>query len=158
MKADFETICDEIKSILSSGLNTRLGVIDSEKDDGIELKEINSNAYFFQDLNGVTINYNPFLFYGLINVEGEGDLGHTPAKLEIFVAVAIEDRGEDISVSRRLFRYQRAVRELLEEGFDSLPSGAKMSVQSQVPVELRLMNTSFAHRAIGVIVTVDLGF
>lgn len=157
MRTDFETICDDVKTILAANLNTKLAAIDADKDDGIELDTISSSAYFFQDLNGVQVNYNPFVFYGLINVEGEGIYGATQSKMEMFIAVAMEDNGENVSVSRRLFRYQRAVREVLEEKFDSLPCGAKMRVQSQVPIELRLMNSSLPHRAIGLIVTLDLG-
>lgn len=154
---DFEDVADDIITLLKANLNTKITAINSEKNDGISLDAIDTSAYLFHTLDEETVNYNPFILCEFINAETVGDYGHSQTKVELLIGVVLSDSGSDLVVSRRLFRYQRAMREVIEDNFDSLASGAKMIVQSQVPVELTLSNGSFAAKAIALSVRLDLG-
>lgn len=157
MSFDLESICDEIKAILVANLNTKITAINAEKNDDFAMTAINDDAYVFQDLNGVTQNYNPNIFYGVTDVQGEGQFGGTPSKAQFIVAVVFSDEGSVLTPARQLFRYQRALREVFEQNFQLPESGCKLSVASQVPVEITLVNSSYRHRAAAVLLTTDFG-
>lgn len=154
---DIESLCDDIKTVLTTYLNTKLAAIDAEKNDDIDLATVNSLAYVFQSMNGVTINYNPFIFYGVQEIDGEGGYSYTPSRVDVSVILVLEDQAEDIDIGKRMLRYGRALKEVFEEHFNETAHGVKLSVQSQVPIEISLMNSSNPHRAIGVLVRADMG-
>lgn len=156
---DLEDVLDNIKSVLQTNLNTKISQINSDKDDGITLDSIDDNAYYLQTLDGETINYNPYVFYGVQDIIGDnGYYSQVPQVTEIAVAVVIEDTGESVTPTRKLFRYQKALTEVITESFDSAKNqGVKMSVASQVPVELTLQNDSRRARAIGILIKIELG-
>lgn len=154
---DPEFIMAEILAVMQGGLNDRLSAITDEKDDDIDLAPIDEDAYFFQELNGKTVNFDPFVLYAIQSIKGEGSEGYTQTQLEIAVVVCLEDQGQDEAIGRRILRYGRALRQLFEDNFQLPESKAKVVVASQVPVEISLLNSSNSHRAIGVTLQVDLG-
>lgn len=157
-KIDIETVLAEVLAILTANFNTRLAAITTEKADDITLAAIDSGAYFFQDLNGKTANFNPFVLYQVSSIEtSEDEMGHTLTSLRLVVAVVLADEGQDETVARRLFRYGRALREVLEENWELPKSAAKLSIISQVPIAVALTDSSELHRAIGVTLKVELG-
>lgn len=159
-KYDIESLLLDIETLLKNNLNNKITAINSEKNDSIVLAQIDSNAYFMQSLDGPEVNYNPFIFYGIEAISDEAtgaNFSFTPMRLSIAVALVMEDSGLDVNISRRMFRYQRAIKEIFEEGFDSIPEGIKLTVQSQVPIELSLLNDSYKHKAIGVTIKADMG-
>jgi hypothetical protein len=156
-KYDLESLLNDIKTILTNNLNTKITALNSEKNDSVTLSQVNSDAYVLQSLNGVTVNYNPFIFYGLLDVQGEGNYGYTPSMYEIIVAIVVEDEGEDVNIATRMFRYLRVLEEVFADHFDSIPEGVKISVKSQVPIEIALLNSSYPHRAVGVLLRADMG-
>jgi hypothetical protein len=153
---DIESLCDDIKTILTTNLNDKLAEIDADKNDSITLATINSSAYHFQSMNGANSNYNPFVFYGVQEIDGEGFHSNTPMRIDVSIIIVVEDTGQDIDIGKRMLRYGRALKEVFEEGFQDIAQGVKISVQSQVPIEINLMNTSAIHRAIGVLVRADM--
>lgn len=157
MRYDFESICAEVKAIMVANLNTRLAAISTEKGDSIALRTVNAEAYFFQTLDQEPAAFDPFVFYGISEIEGEGGATQTPMKLKIFCVVICADEGEDEFTSNRMFRYQRALREIFEENFELPESQVKLVVSSLVPVEVKLLNSTQSHRAIGVELAADLG-
>lgn len=156
-KIDFETILDEVKTVMTANLNTRISAITAEKGSGVSLRTIDSAAYFLQTLDSRPAMFDPFVFYGISNIEGDGGHSATPMKLTMFCIIVCSDDGEDDQTARRMFRYQRALREIFEENFELPESSVKLSVSSLVPVEVTLLNTTQSHRAIGVELVADLG-
>ena len=157
---DIESLLDDILTLLQAGLNTKIAALNTEKGDEIQLETINSDAYALQSLNGPHMNFNPFVFYGVQDIKPGDDsspYGRTSMSVEVVVCIVLEDMGQDRDIATRLFRYQRALKEVIEDGFDSNSNLVKLSVQSLVPVEFTLMNSSNGHRAIGIQIQADLG-
>jgi hypothetical protein len=154
---DIESLCDDIKAILVANLTAKIMALNTEKADTVTLADVSAEAYIFQSMNGVTVNYNPFIFYGVQEIDGEGGQSYTPSRVDVSVILVLEDSGEDIDIGRRMLRYGRALKEVFEEHFQDTSHGVKLTVQSQVPIEITLMNSSERHRAIGVLVRADMG-
>lgn len=155
---DIESIMNEVKAVMTTSLNTRLASIDSEKADAITLKAVSLSSYYHQELNGGTINTNPFVFYGISDIQGEASInGSTSTELTIFAILVLTDEGQDLAIANRMLRYQRALREIFEDNFELPESRVKLSITSQVPVEVTLLNSTQTHRAIGISLHADLG-
>ena len=160
MTYDLETLLDDIETLVKANLNTKIAAINSEKNDSISLATIDSEAYFFQSLDGKQINYTPFVAYGISNFDSPEDGGHYGAaeiKVSIDVIVCLEDVGQDVNITKRMLRYQRALKEIIETNFDGLTSGVKLSVQNQLPIDVALLNSSNMHKAIGITIHAILG-
>lgn len=156
---DFETICDDVLSIMTANLNQKITDINTEKGDSITLKAVPTGAYIFGSLNGKTANYDPFVFYGIQAInEIEDDVQvYAASSIEIAVVVLLADMGDDIEIDRRLLRYGRALKEVFEDHFELSQSGGKIRVSSKPPVEVQLKNSSNFHRACGVTLGIELG-
>ncbi len=155
---DMECLCNDLKALLVASLNTKLAAIDAEKADSITLKQVPTGAYFFQELNGRTVNYDPFLLYSIENISGGTEQpSYSPMLVDIAVIICVEDDGEDIAIGNRMLRYHRGLKETIEENFDKTTGGIPFVVTSQVPVAVTLLNSSTSHRAIGVKLRANLG-
>ncbi len=157
MTYDIEMLLSDIKSVLLANLNTKITALNSEKNDSISLTAIDSTAYALQSLNGANINFDPFIFYAVQDVKSVGQAGATSMIVDVVVAVVKEDQGMDLDIANRMFRYGRALKEVFEENFDQNAGAVKLTIQSLVPVEFMLMNSSFNHRAIGVLIQAEIG-
>lgn len=156
-KYDIEQCLLDVKAVLVSYLNTKLAAITTEKNDTITLKTIDSSAYFIHSMDGPQVNYDPFIYIGLQAIEGDGQMGASPSQLSIAVAAVVADEGQDVELWKRMFRYQRAIREVFEEHFEEQAGTFKFVVKDQVPIEISLLNDSYSHKAIGVTLSVALG-
>lgn len=107
-----EPILDQVKSILESNLSTKLDEIDSEWSD-FELDDISD--YFIGEMG--LISQYPAI--ELIPVDSPGEEFTTVSvKCTHRVAVRIwatDDQNDRERLSRRIYRYQRAVTEVLKE-------------------------------------------
>ena len=156
---DLENLCTDIETLLKANLNTKISAINTEKNDSTSLDTIDSSAYFFQSLDGKQINYDPVIIYGISGFDPspDGAWGFTPIHVDIDIAVVKADNGEDLNISNRMLRYQRALREVIEDNFFNLDSKVKLSVQNQIPVNLALLNSSYTHKGIGITVKALMG-
>lgn len=168
MTYDIESLLFDIKTLMISKLNTKIGDINTEKNDQVVLATVKDDAYFIQSLDGRQANYNPYVYIGVSDIKpGDEDAskwGKSQEELEIAVAIIVADNGDEPNhatitdaIPRRTFRYLRAIKEMFQENFDKNKNGIKLSVQSQVPIELSLSNDSGTERAIGVILRADIG-
>lgn len=154
---DIESILSDIETHLKANLNTRIAALNTEKNDSIVLKTVSDNAYFFQTLNDSLANYNPFLFYGLANVAGEGIGPGVVKTLTIQVIICIEDRGEDLFIGKRMLRYSRVLEDLFNSGWAKIKPYSTFKINSLVPVALTLMNSQHPYRAVGIDLITTLG-
>lgn len=148
-KYDVELFLNDIKTILTSHLNTKIAAINSEKNDTITLGSINNNAYFLQTLDNDEANFDPYVLYGIEDIKtvGIGPLsGH---EYTIAIVIVVADH-QDGNCAKKMMRYQRALEEVFAEHFQENEHGTKMEIQSIVPVSFKALNTSFRYRAIGV--------
>ena len=163
---DLESILDEIKSALqhpTRGVNAKITAITLEKapiDEAagvvVTLPLINDAAYSLQSLNDKAMAYDPFILYGLDDPRAEGIGPATAKKYKFTVTICASDSGQDLEMSRRMFRYSRALEETMEGYFAGIRSGFKLSVESLAPIAFTLQNTSNDYRAVGVSITVGI--
>lgn len=150
-KRDLENILDDIETLLKAQYNTKLTAIDTEKADGITLAPVATGAYFMQTLNNTVANFNPFIFYGVEQIEPRDGIGPATASRYLFnIVLALADGGNDPDYARRLFRYSRALQEVFEENFAKISHSSKFRIETLEPVPLKLINSSQPYRAVGV--------
>jgi hypothetical protein len=157
-KYDMEKLTNDVKTIITTYLNTKLSEIDSEKNDGITLTQLDTSAgIYLQELNGVSINADPFVVYGIVDIPKAEGIGTAVLKKYLIeVALVKEDTGEVGEVARLMFRYQRALEEIFEEHWTDNENSSKLIITSLVPRAIPLMNSSHQHRAVGLVLEVDL--
>src|SRR5687768_14571554 len=125
-KYDIEKLLSEMSAFMKANLSTKLSAIDTEKNDGITLAAVETGAYFLQHLSEATANYNPFILYGIDDIESGGGIGPATRKpYKLFVVVALTDSANDPSIIPRLFRYQRALEDLFESDWSSIAGSVK---------------------------------
>ncbi len=154
---DLEKAIYELVQVFKTYLNTELTSIQSDKNDGITLKQLNSSAFFIQDLNGKAINYNPFFLAFVDNISSIGQGGFTADTVTVKCLIAFTDENEDLEIYKRLFRYQRALKQTIEQNFSEIQGGLRLEVESLAPDLLKLANSSRFHRAVGIQVRFGLG-
>mgnify|MGYP003661754413 FL=1 len=69
MAYDLESLMSDVETIMTTNLNTKIGDINTEKADSITLLTIDSAAYFMQDLDHESLNFNPFVFYSVEDID-----------------------------------------------------------------------------------------
>lgn len=149
-KYDVENLLSDIQSLLTTYLNTKLSEIDTEKNDGITLKQVDSSAYFLQTLDGKAANFDPFILYGVDTIESDGRRSATLRKYQISVVIVLADSRSEVTPAARMFRYLRALEEVFEEHWAENGNAINLVIQSLEPVEIKLFNTSQPYRAVGV--------
>ena len=150
-KYDLEKLLNDIETILKANLNTKLAAIDTEKADSITLATVDSTAYVRQSLNGETVNSDPFIFYGVDEIETVEGLGFgTNAKYSITVMLILADMNADLDIANRMFRYLRAIQEVFQENWNETDNGVKLFISSLAPIAVTDMDTNATYRAIGV--------
>jgi hypothetical protein len=153
---DLEQLLSDIQSLLSQSFNAKLTMIDAEKADGVILKPIDSRAYFIQELNSKSANFNPFVFIGVTNIESKPLLSGTAASYTINVGVVLADSGNDVSIVKRMFRYARAMKETIEENFFLEDSAISLEVEGLIPAQFQDLNSSQSYRVVGVDIVATL--
>lgn len=155
-KYDVETFLSDLQSYLNSNLNTKLSAIDSEKADSITLKQIDSSAYILQTMDGTIPNYDPYVFYGIQDIESTSIQGASASRYTIVVAIILADPLRDTSIAKRMLRYQRALSEVIHDKYAEIGSSLKAKIQNLVPIALTDMDSANAFRGIGVSIEITI--
>jgi len=134
-KYDIESFCADVETALQNNLNTKLAAIDSEKNDGITLDTVNSNAYHFMTLNEKNAALDPCILYGFDPDDGGEDAAagsQALATYEVRVVLIKKDIGKG-DIAKRMLRYRRALAETLKDRFDRIGGSKKVQVFSPKP-------------------------
>lgn len=153
---DIDSWIDDFETFIKANLNTYITQVNTEKSDSL-LKTIDSNAYFFQTMNDRVANYDPFIFYGISDLESIGIGPQLSEKYMIDLIVVLTDTGQDLLTGKKLLRYNRALKEMIKKSWDIIGKGMKLKISSLVPVAFKLANSSNEYRAIGITIEVNLG-
>lgn len=153
---DFENILDNVESILKTNLNTKISEVNTEKSDSITLNDVDSSAYAFQSLNNEIVNFDPFIVYGLIDIESDGIGPYTSSEAIIQVVLVACDTSEGVGMDRRMFRYQRAIKEVIESNWQSGGLGNKIKIDSLMPMTVKRLDGSEEFKAIGIEIKTNL--
>lgn len=155
MSSDFESILDSVKSIMVNNLNTKLTSIETEKDDDIVLPEISSSAYFLQSLDEAAANFDPFVAYGIEDIETTSLGPHSAEKLFISAVIVLTDNGRD-EINRIMFRYSRALKEIFEENWQLVDSSTKINITRSTVVPFKALDSSATYKAIGIEIEITI--
>lgn len=169
---DVEDLLDDIVKLLKEKLPAKIeeiSAIKAAKDKAIELAPIPEAAYFYQNWSDDILNYPVGIFYGLETIQATGSGAATLELYKIFVEVVLVDGGiETASIEgekkatgiRKVNRYARAIREVLEDNFDNpkaLPWHTKTNIETVRPLSFTIDgNTSEEVKVGGVSITTGL--
>ena len=143
MTYDIEDVLDDVETLLKSKLNDAITAIETEKAEKNKtlltpLELISNEGYFRQTWSDKILNQSPAIFYGLENIETTSGGTATAEKLTLFIECVVVDSGMDGDVHRRINRYSRAIKEVLENSFDYLSFASKIKVESLRPTAFKL--------------------
>ena len=142
-KYDIETLLSEVKAILVANLNTQIAAVEAEKvaagAPATNLKPVDvTDGYFEQSWSDKILNINPAIFYGVEQIQAIGTGPATGEVIKVFVEIVAVDTQEDVLMGRRINRYSRAIKEVLEANYDKLSFGNKMKIETVRPISWRL--------------------
>ncbi len=156
-RLDVETILSSLETILKDNLNDKITSINEEKDDGITLAQIDkAKGYHLQTLDAEQVTANPFIFYGIEDIQSSGLGPDTINNYTLGITIMLEDSGQDLNVAKRMFRYSRALQETLQDHWSDIRGSVKTVIASLVPIEFKALNSSNITRAVGVQLTVAI--
>ncbi len=146
---DVESLITDIETLLKNNLNTKLSAIDTEKNDSIVLKQVNSSAYFW-DLNSSAVNYDPAILIVESDNESEGLGPATKQVITLNVTIIVADKYTDLFIVKRMHRYRRALREVIETNFQRLRGCDNLKIQSLPVISLDDGDGAMSFKAIGI--------
>ena len=154
-KIDFEFILDKVKTIMTDNLNTKTAAIQSEKGDSITMPSVKDSAYFFQSLDESIANFDPFVAYGIADIESVGQGPYTSEKIFIEIVIVLADNGRS-NINRIMFRYLRALKEIFEENWQIDNSSPKIVINRSTVVPFESLDSSAIYKAAGIEIEVNL--
>lgn len=112
-----ETLITSAIAALKSNINTKITAINTEKDDGLELNQIDSNAYCFVDFPGDAPAYDPCVVYRIAITSENSPMGSSSTRIAIGFELIFSDEMEADSDNslKRAMRYRRALKEVIRE-------------------------------------------
>ena len=152
---DIERLIDDLVGLVKTNLNTKLTEITIEKGDSLTLKSVNDSAYIIQSMNQKIINFDPFIWVIVNNPESDGIGPHTALTVPVDIVILVKDQNQDQNLYKRMFRYGRALKEVIEDNWEKISFGIKLKVNSLAPAPVVLFNTSDPYKAVGVQVEAD---
>ena len=143
MKIDIEEILDSVKALLLADLNTKIAEIEAEKLAAGKgavggLAAVDAEAYFLQSWNEEILNYHPAIFYGIESQQAiPGPV--TAVRANIFIDVVFQDDGNRADDTwRRVNRYVRAIKEVIEKNAEKISGASRLQVETVSPGSFRL--------------------
>lgn len=149
MKFDEEQLLVNIETILKANLNTKITAINAEKNDTIVLATLDSNA-FAMDIDDKENNYNPYLIFMIADQTTEANGPHTAENLVINVALIVSDNGMDLKIVRRMLRYRRCLKEVIEENFRKISPCGQVTIESLPVLSFQKSSSSIASKVVGI--------
>ncbi len=154
-KHDFEEILDSVKAIMVNNFNTKLTAITTEKGDSIVLPEVVAEAYFLQTLDERAANFDPFIVYGIEDIETVSIGPQSSEKIFISVVILLTDNGRN-DINRIMYRYSRALKEIFEENWQIRNSSSKINVSRSTVVPFEALDSSATYKAVGIEIEINL--
>jgi len=149
-KYDTEDFLDNVKAVLVANLNTKLTAIDAAKtQDTLSLPQVAAAAYAFQGLNEEVINFDPFIVYGVESIVTIPQLQGSANDVTVSVVLALCENGKN-EIDRLMLRYSRAMKEVIEENYQSVGKGMKMVVSEFMPISFKFLNSDDNYKAVGI--------
>jgi hypothetical protein len=154
MSWGIEQIINAVETYLKANLGTKLTAINTENGDSI-LDSISSAAYYKQFIDSEP-NYDPFIVMGVIEAKVNDNVYQVVNQnysVDVIIFFETVDAETDY---KRVFRYQKALLEVLGEGFNDIFRQKKIAVTGLAPVTVQITKNSQLHRATGVSLEVSI--
>jgi hypothetical protein len=157
-KYDLESFCDQLQSSLISKINSKISVINTEKNVGksvgdagyLALDSIPAGAIIFNSLDDNAANFKDFIFYFIDGIVGENAGPVIAQKTTVEIAVFLLDR-QDLMMQKRTLRMMRALFETACDLWSTIGLGYdKPEITVLTPVDLQLNNSSYYHKIVAV--------
>lgn len=156
MKIDLEFVLNKFIVSVKEKINPAILAMNTEKNDSIVLKTIDDKAYAFQTMSEKVMNYNPFIYYGLLECPTKAEFMAIAKSPKIELTIVIADP-EDGNTAIRLLRYQRVFEEMfLDQMFPIKGINTRVKIENLEPVSFKSVNSDTHFKAIGVIIELDL--
>lgn len=152
MKFDAEDLLDGLEGLLKAKLNAQIKLVEGEKANkgkAIGLSEIHPEAYFQQGLSREIINRSPIIHLGIAEITTIASSGATAEALKIYIEVVILDSGMDLNTFKRVHRYTRAIREVVEKNYSLFPVAGKIKIETVEPSAFRLAEDTSENIKVG---------
>jgi hypothetical protein len=142
-KYDTEDLLESILGVMTSGLNTKITEIETEKiaaGKGLTpgLVAIASDAYYLQTWTDKILNNKVGIFYGIEDVQTQDGGGAAAKTYKIFCEVVLVDNGQTNDTSKRIARYSRALEEIFLKAFADAVAYGKVKIDSVRPISFKL--------------------
>lgn len=152
---DFEDILNNVKTIISDNFNDKLAALETEKGDGISLPRVDSNAYFLQSLNDEAANFDPFIAYGIEDVQNTPNGPHNAETIIISAVIVLADNGLE-NINLIMFRYSRALKEIFEENWQIRNPSTRININRSTVVPFEALDSSATYKAVGIEIQVNM--
>ena len=153
MAKDVEELCDIFDEIFKTKLNPEIVKINTDKNDGITLAQIQPEAVIFQSLNDETLNWSPFVLYGITSESSKGAGINEASDINFFVIIALSSTNLP-DLPKRLLRYSKALKKIVLKRFDDL----KVELIQTGPITFQNSNSSNMSHGIGLEFSISAAF
>lgn len=155
MKVDVETIFFKLVDYVKDIINDKIDALNIEKEDCI-LKNIDTRAWIIGSLDDRIKSFNNFVFAYIDSVTSttQGNVLSKNAVFEFDIVIAENEDGRDYL---RVLRYHRVLEECMVEAWDKVGRGYdRATVKLLNPVEIKLYDSSYMHKVVGIQVEFSL--
>jgi len=158
---DIESLLADVEAFLKADLNDVIDTINAEEADGIDLKNIDNEAYFLQELNSKVANWNPIVLYGCSNLETVPNGPEAASVISIEILIIFEDSNSNEVTSSSMmpklaFRYTRALKEVVKNNWTQRTEAGKLYMEDLLPIPYTKLNSSKKSRATGIKITTSI--
>jgi len=147
---DLEYTLDNLESILKASLNDEINAINLEKTDSSSMQTVSDDAYCFQSLDDEVFNFDPVVLYGVTDIENDNNGPYNIQKITLSVAIIATDDCNGNVMTRKMFRYQRAIKQTIEKNWSNGEIANKLNIKNLLPVRIADLNGSNTHRVVGI--------
>lgn len=113
-KNDIEKVEQVILGIVQSNLAAKVAEINTDKDDGLSLTDIDSSKYY-TDFYQEELTGSKFIFFGIEQPETQSIGSDSAETWTIFYKVFIEQENNLSTIRSSVLRYTRALKEIINE-------------------------------------------
>lgn len=145
---DEENLLSNLETILKNNLNNKITAINTEKNDTITLAQINSDAYQM-DVEDKISNYDPYIIYMITEQTTDKRGPATAENIVINIALIVTDNGSDLSIVKRMLRYRRCLKEVIEDNYRKI-SLDEMIIESLPVLSFQKSGSSYSSKIVGI--------
>ena len=154
-KVDTEVLFLKLKAFIQANIAGLATAINTEKNDSLLLVAPHNNAYVDLSLDGLVVNYDPFVFIYL-DATPSFIAGPNVEKNVTFEVCIFKSRTGKPDEHILGLRYMRLMEDLGKLAWDKTLKGMRYEIETLTPVDIQLANQTQWHRVYGVALTVSL--